>query len=431
MKRRTIAALFLVSLLGRTIAAQTATPYIDRANGLALDQAIAQALAKEPSIRAARSTIDLAQGTRLQAGLRKNPMVSAELRQEPSGTDSQTTVNIEWPLDLFRRQGRIAVADREITVAAHAVADRERLLAAEVRDRFGEALTAIRNLATLDDVVDAVRRQRDLLRSRVEQGASPPLERDQVEVELRRLSADRSLQLGRVERALFELGRAVGAGPDAALTLRETLEDVVRRESSLPIVPGDAAGLRADVRAAAARIAVADARIDRAEREGRFDVSLYGGYMRMDAGFPQIGLSPAGTPERVGGLFHYLTGGATVTLPFLNRNQGEVPSARAERAAAVAMQESAVLSARTELAMARTLDQRAREAARAYTEDARVLARQNLSVVQQSYELGRTTVFEVLAEQKRYLEVERAYTETLRAVYDARTALNRALGEIR
>jgi outer membrane protein TolC len=61
---------------------------------------------------------------------------------------------------------------------------------------------------------------------------------------------------------------------------------------------------------------------------------------------------------------------------------------------------------------------------------ARMLARQNLAVVGQSYELGRTTVFDVIAEQRRYLELERAYTETLRAAYEARTALKRALGEV-
>jgi cobalt-zinc-cadmium efflux system outer membrane protein len=151
----------------------------------------------------------------------------------------------------------------------------------------------------------------------------------------------------------------------------------------------------------------------------------------MDAGFPQTGFSSTGTPERVRGLFHYVTGGAMVMLPLFNRNQGEVAAARAERAGAVALQEAAALSAQTEVATARSLDERAHEAVRIYAGDARALARQNLSVVRQSYELGRTTIFEVLAEQKRYLDLERAYTETLRAAYEARTALNRAVGEVR
>jgi len=64
-----------------------------------------------------------------------------------------------------------------------------------------------------------------------------------------------------------------------------------------------------------------------------------------------------------------------------------------------------------------------------YGAGAQTLARQNLAVVDQSYDLGRVTVFEVLAERRRYLDVERAYTEVLREAYEARTALNRALGE--
>jgi len=432
MNPRAIAALFLAStFIAAPTAAQTGASFIDSATGLTLDQAIARSLAQEPSIRAARTAIDVARGTRLQAGLRKNPSLSAELRNEPSGTDQQTMLNVEWPLDLFRREGRVGVADRELSATQLAVADRERLHIAEVRGRFGEALSAIRDLVTLDEIVETSRRQRDLLRSRVEEGASPPLERDLVEVELRRLSADRSLQLGRVERAMFELRRVLGAAPDEPLRLRETLEDLVGRESASAAVSTDPAEPRTDVREAAARVALAEARIERAEREGRFDISLFGGYSRMDAGFPQLGLSPAGAPERVRGQFHYLTAGAMVTLPLFNRNQGEIATARAERAGATAVQETAALTAKAEVAVAQTLDQRAREAVRLYGEDARVLARQNLSVVRQSYELGRTTVYEVLAEQKRYLEIERAYTETLRAAYEARTALKRALGEMR
>jgi hypothetical protein len=37
----------------------------------------------------------------------------------------------------------------------------------------------------------------------------------------------------------------------------------------------------------------------------------------------------------------------------------------------------------------------------------------------------------VLAEQRRYFELERGYTEALRAAYEARTALNRATGDVR
>jgi cobalt-zinc-cadmium efflux system outer membrane protein len=130
----------------------------------------------------------------------------------------------------------------------------------------------------------------------------------------------------------------------------------------------------------------------------------------------------------VRGQFHYVVAGAMVTIPLLNRNQGEAAAARAERDGAAAAHEAAKLSAATELAAARARDERARQAVTVYRAGAQALARQNLTVITQSYDLGRVTVFEVLAEQRRYLDLEQAYTETLRAAYEARTALNRAIG---
>jgi cobalt-zinc-cadmium efflux system outer membrane protein len=433
MNLRAIAALFfaVAGLASTDAAAQTAPAFVDPVDGLTLDQAIAQALAQEPSLRATRTTLDAARGMQLQAGLRKNPAVTTEVRGEPGGTDNQTMVSVEWPLDLFRRTGRVAVADRELAAAGHALADRERLLIADVRARFGDALVAVRGLAVLDDLVDANRRQLDLLRSRVESGATPPLERDLVDAEVRRLNADRLLQVGRVERALFELKRVLGEPSTAPLRLRDTLEDILNRDVPVAVAATDPEQARADVREAAARVAVADAKIDRADREGRFDVTLFAGYTRMDSGFAQFGLSPAGMPERVHGVFNYVSGGAMVTLPLFNRNQGEIAAARAERAGAAALQQAATLSASAEIAAARALDQRSHDAVRIYAADVRDLARQNLSVMRQSYELGRSTIFEVLAEQRRYLDLEAAYTETLRTAYEARTALTRALGETR
>ena len=52
------------------------SPYIDPVGGLTLDDAIARALEREPSLRAARTQIDVAQGARMQAELRPNPSMS-------------------------------------------------------------------------------------------------------------------------------------------------------------------------------------------------------------------------------------------------------------------------------------------------------------------------------------------------------------------
>ena len=413
---------------------ETTTTYVDPVNGLTLEEAVARALEQEPGLRASQAQVEVARGLQTQAGLRPNPSLSFSQLEEPAGTDNQTRVEMQWPLDLFRKSGRLAVADREVDAAQHVAADRARLLAARVRMKYGEVVTAVRTLSVTESLVAATTQQRTLVGARVEQGATPPLDRDMLRVEGQRLDGERLVQTGNVERRLIELKRLLGLPPDATLSLRESLEQVVRREQPpAASAAGDleATTSRSDVRQAAARIAVAEAQIDRTHREGKPDVSLFGMYMRSDAGFPQRGFGPTGDLERVRGVFHYWSAGAMVILPVLNRNQGATAAAQAERAAAVAEADGARLNALSEVAAARVRDATARRALDAYTAEAVGLARQNLDVVRQTYELGRGTLLEVLNEQRRYVDLERAYTDVLREAFDARQALKEALGETR
>ena len=421
--------------------AQSSTPqpigalapqYVNAETGLTLAEAVTRALAQEPTLRATRTEVDVAKGGQLQSGSHPNPTMSFMQQMEPGGTDSQTRIELQWPLDLFRKTGRSAVADQEVHTVERGVADRERLLAADVRMKYGEVVAGVRDLSISDDLVAAMTRQSDLLRARVEQGAAPPLERNMVEVELRRLEADRMLQAGQVDRIVIELKRLLGMRASVPLQLRDSLEELVVREAGLPLKPGATAALvRSDVQEAEARIHVADAQIDRAQREGRFDLSLFGSYMRTDAAFPQLGFNARGELTPVHGLFHYVSVGAALTLPWRNTNQGQVASAEAERAAATARLDATQMTAEAEIAAATARDERARSAVAIYRGGARDLARQNLDVVRQTYELGRATVFDVLAEQRRYLDFERGYSNALREAYDARAVLRRALGDAR
>ncbi|MCC7009962.1 MAG: TolC family protein [Acidobacteria bacterium] len=411
----------------------SALRYVDPVDGLSLEQAIADARAREPGLQAARTVVDVARGQRAQARLRPNPSVSFEQRTEPAGRDRQTTGSVEWPLDLFRRAGRARVADEQVRGAALEVANRERLFAADVRARYGEVLAAVRELGILDDLVATTARQLELLRARVEEGASPPLDRDLVELELRRLESDRAIQVGRADLAMIELKRMLGLLPDAAVKLREQLEDAVGGGPAVAAGVDDArAGVdRADVQEARARVGLADARIDVLRREARIDARLFASYMRMDAGFPQRGFTADDRLEPIRGVFHYVAFGAAVTVPILDRNQGAVAAARAARNGAAADYEAARLTAAAEIAAARAQAAQADAAVALFRDRASALARQTLSVVTQSYALGRMTVFDVLAEQRRFLDVERAYTAALRAAFEARTALMRAVGGAR
>jgi outer membrane protein, heavy metal efflux system len=433
-----LAALTAVALGGASARGQerqagpSASTHLDPVAGLGLDGAIALALDREPGVRAARLAVDVTRGEREQSTLRANPSSTFELRGEPGGTDSLLSVGLQWPLELFRRDGRIRTAERQVAVAQSTAVDRERLLAADVRVQYGRAVAAIREADVAAQLAATVERQFDLSRARAEEGAAPRLDADLLVVELRRLQAERDLGLGRADRAVLALKPLLGMAPSEPLRLRESLDTLIAARPSTPrpeptIVPAE----RSDVRAAAERVAVADARIEEAEKEGRFDVSVFAGYMRMDSGFPQLGLSPAGHPERIRAQFHYVSGGATVLLPVLNRNQGATAAAHAERASADEQRRAVELAAGAEVAAGKIRARRAQQALAAYGAVTRDLARRNLEVVRQTFELGRATVFDVMAEQRRFLEFERAYTMTLLEVWEARADLARAVGETR
>jgi len=394
--------------------------YVDAADGIGLDAAIARALDREPSLHAARADIDVARGQRRQAALRPNPSLSLERREQPSGPDHQSRVAVQWPLDLFRRGARVASADRQIDVSRFAAADRERLLISDVRQQYGMAAVAIRDVRVADELLTAFERQLELVRARVAEGSTPSLERDLLEVEVRRIDAERLLAAGRADVALVQLKPLLGMPQDEPLRLRETIETLVAAGPAAAGVPPVTvpATERPDVREAAARVDLAEALVDQARREGRFDVGLFGMYMRMADGVPQQS-------------FTNVSAGVMVMVPLFNRNQGQVAAAHAELAGAEARRDVATLAAQAEVAAARARDAQALRAADMYRDRIHDLARQNLDVVQQTFELGRATVFDVLAEQRRYLDIERDYTAALREAWEARVALSRALGETR
>ena len=442
-RRLGLLAIIGVTVFGSVALAQTpqavvpgrpAATYVDAVSGLSLAGAIALALEREPSFRASRTDLDVARGARVQAGLRPNPSVNLSHQREPSGTDKQTRVEVAWPLDLFRKKSRVAVAERQIDVTAHEIANRGRLLAGEVRQQYGDVAAAVRELSVLDDLYEATSQQHKLVESRVTEGATPPLERDMLRVELLRIQSEQLLQAGVVERALIALKRVLGMEPTTALKIQHTLEELVQRESgtvSAAIADGAPPQERPDLAAARSRLQMSEADIGRIRQEARPAVSLFGMYMRMDAGFPQRGFGPGDVLVPIRSQFHYVGAGVEVSVPIGDRRQGDMATAEARRAGAAAQLDAARLGATAEIAEATAREAHARQAVAVYTTEAMRLARQNLSVISQTYELGRATVFDVLTERRRYLDLERAFTAALREAYEARQALEQASGDMR
>ncbi len=173
------------------------------------------------------------------------------------------------------------------------------------------------------------------------------------------------------------------------------------------------------------------AMVRREEAEGRWDASVNVGYQRQDFGFNLNGLTSSGQTRPIQDVFHYFGAGVTVTLPVRNRNEGNIAAARASTRAAERRTEFAELTARQEIDAAFRQHDAARRSLEIYERGVREVARGNLDVVRQAYELGRGSLLDVIAEQRRYIEIENGYTDALRQVYDAAVDVERALGTTR
>jgi outer membrane protein, heavy metal efflux system len=412
--------------------------YVDDVRGLTIEDLVTLALDKSPAILASRVRVEGTRGDLEQAGLRPNPSASFEWRDEIGGVDNQLMTGVSWPLDWARRSGRMTVAREQVVAAERIRADSERQLAAAVRQQMGHLLAAVRQLDVRESLSNAARETRDLLAARAESGAGPPLDRDVAEVEWRRAEADLVRQRAETEVALTKLKALVGLPPESPLLLRENLEALVRR-GPIPDVSirVDAAAItraidtRPDVRAAESQIAIAIARTDLLRREARADVSLIGSYMRMDAGFPQLGLTATGQPVPIRDVFHNVSFGAMVTMPLRNRQQGAIAASTAAETAASHERDALRLTVSAEIEASRVREQEARRVLEVYSGGLRDLALKNLEVTRESHRLGRATLVEVLAETRRYLEVETAYTDALLGMLTARIALASALGVVR
>jgi cobalt-zinc-cadmium efflux system outer membrane protein len=428
--------LYTALLLALLLVIVTVDPEVIRAQGsggtgeYTIDELIAQALDQNLELRAARAEVDASRGRLRQAALRPNPMLDLGAQQSVTGPDNNIMVGMTLPLDLNRRkEGRIGVAERELEMKAAQVADRERGLRAEVRMKAGELLAAQRNLRITAELLDVNGRALMLMRERVRRGAVPPLEENLMLVEVNRLDATRRILESRVEVFRLQMKTLASFEPDAPLSIRGDLSPTpVRLDRETGLTRALAA--RPDLMVAQADAAMAGAKIRKEEAEGRWDASINVGYMRQNFGYDLNGLTENGETRGITDIFHYVGGGVTVMLPLRNRNQGNIAAALAEAQGAGRRMDFVTLTIRQEVAAAFTLYEAAQSSLEIYARGVREVARQNLEVVRKAYDLGRTSLLDVIAEQRRYIEVEMGYTESLKQVYDAVADIERVVSTL-
>jgi outer membrane protein, heavy metal efflux system len=406
--------------------------YFDPANGMTADQAVSYALGHNAELLAVRNEVDASRALVRQAGLRLNPSVEFERKEQLAGKDNTSMVAGMWPLELGgRRSARVLVAQKELAVKERLLAHRERLLAAEVRNKFGGALAEILKLGFSEDLINTTDRGFRLVAAKVREGRTAPLEENMLLVEINRIRSVRETNEGKVEVALLELRNLIGMRPEESLRLKGDFANLITPLTPVATATDEALRTRPDIQAARATEEFASALIEQARAEGRLNASLTGKYERMDFSFPQQGVNSAGQLVPIQGVFDSVSVGVRLDIPIRNKNQGAIAAAIAEAEAAKRRREFAELTVRTEVATAFARYQRAARAMEIYRVGVREQASSNLDVIRQTYELGSKTLLDYIAEQRRFIELENGYIDALLETYLARVEIQRAASEPR
>ncbi len=402
--------------------------FLDRLAGITSDKAVALALENNGELQAVRKEVEASRAMVKQATLRPNPKVMASGAKQIGGADNDQMAEVMLPLELGGRRGaRIAVAQKELEARELELANQERILASEVKLKFGEALAAIKKLEVTEKTLAVARQGYDLVAARVAEGKIAPLEQNVFLVEVNRLQSIRETSEGKAETAMFELRNMIGMKPEEPLRIQGDFTNLIASLPSLSDSTADALRTRPDLQGARTVEQLAAAKIEQAKSEGKLDASVKTGYQRRNSSFPLSGYDDHGVLRPIQDVFHFFTFGIEIDLPVRDRNQGAVEAAIFEQDAARRRAEFGELTIRREVATAFARYNRAARALSIFQNGVRDQANANLKVIWQTYELGARTLLEYIAEQRRFLDIENELIDAEFDTYSANIEVLRAI----
>ena len=402
--------------------------YYDPLQGEWSADLIRRALLSNRELAAARLEINRARARLRQAGLRPNPTLEFEQttgRLTGSAGERETTVGLALPLEMGgKRRRRIELAQVELEVAEAEVADRERRLTSEVYGAYAEALAALRELAITEDLNDIDLQTTRFVQARVNEGETAPLELNLLRVEVDRLRSRRALVEGRLQVALLKLKTLVGIQAGEPLRLREDI-----RTQQLPAPPGSleaavdiALRTRPDLRFARLTEEAAQAGLRLARAQSAPDLTASARYTASRSVFDSTPVGPIGDRDRL------LTLGVSVGIPVFNTNQGAKQEAALAIVQAQNRREFLEQLVRSEVTAAYARYDASNKALSTFEQGVIGRSTENIQAIRAAYQLGEFRITDLLAEQRRLLEVQREFTDALAERYRALADLQTAIG---
>ena len=409
MTRTHLVALICVALYGTQARAQTLT----------IADAVDEAVRHNLTLIAQRANLSVAETQLLSARLRPNPVASFSadhldllgtgFNDTNNGGPPEIAFRVDVPIERgAKRERRIDLASASKALAEAQFADAVRTLRADVTLACIDVLAARATRALVADNLRAFEDLARVNRARVTAGSLAPVESTRSEVarlQFRSTAVRADLD---VVTALARLRTLLGRPATDPLDLADDLRVPVATAPDLTAVQQLALATRPDLRSLEMGQArtLADLRLQ--EAIGRIDYTVGAEYRRQ---------------QGVAGRSNSLGFFVTAPLPILNRNQGEIARAGAERDQL--LQQIAAVRAQilSDVDIAYHEYTTNRELVTAIEHDMIEPATSARDISTYTYHAGGSSLLELL-------DAQRAFNDTMQSYLDAQAGLRRAAARL-
>lgn len=417
-----LATALLIAILSVEASAAVYLSAEDR-RAVSLPQLIAIARRDNKNLQTARYAVAIGRARLLQAGLRPNPRLDLSTRSDVLFGNEGDYGNAVGITQEFPIAGRLLrqkdVARIDIAMAETEVADAERRLVGEVASQTYRIAMIDRRIGSFDVLADVEQRLAKTTRERFKAAEVSELDVNTVQLDLQRLVQERAMLQNEKQSLLLSLNTLLGRAATAPLTIVEPLP----RAEFLPDLPRlqqTALTLRPD-------LAGAMLGIDRAFAEKALARSLRWQDWSVGVELSQdkqviTGAPPQGSSRAIG-----LS--VSIPLPWVNKSQGLIAEAEANRDQATARVDALRLSIVSEVTGAHAEIRRLDAALAQYDKSARPVIERNVRLAQDGYRQGLIPLLDVVQAQRQQAEWQATYLTTLEQSVQAIVRLHTAVGD--
>ena len=407
---------------GTLTAAGGAAAQTSPAGALRLEDALQQALEKNPDLVAARRQIDPLRTKPAQARALAPPELEAQIWQWPINSLNPLDTNMymftgsQSFLGRGKRTAQVTLAEADVRVAETSLALRERDVTAAVTAAYWDLVIARRTLAIHLASVDLLHQLTDVAQGRYAAGRISQQDVLKAIVETTKLHDDLNEFEQQADRARFQLNTLMHQPIDAPIGAL-TEPDEMTIAAPVDVIQALALSQQPELRVAEVEVERARAQQNVARLSGNADWSVGAGYM----------LQPHQTDAWLGSF--------RMTWPRAPWSRAAVDARVAETAGAITAAEAArdATESRVRLAVADAYRRvKAAETRAALLRTTLIpQSRQALDVSRAAYESDRVDFLAVLENERAFLDAqlshERALIEWRRALNDLERAVGIAL----